>query len=93
MRDAIIKSFMIVFTNESNRHLLLNTDLIDMANNCIEFGSQIKTEAQLKTARLLSLQLQFQRVQNRMVLTNQARSVIGMYQLIEFLCQIDDQLR
>lgn len=45
LRDSIIKSFMIVFTSESSQHLLLNKDLIEIACNCMEYSTEITTEA------------------------------------------------
>jgi hypothetical protein len=39
LRDALIKSFMVIFTNEKSQHLLLNKDIIDIAFNCLEFCS------------------------------------------------------
>ena len=36
IRDSLIKSFMIIFTNEKSKHLLLNYDLIDIAFNCMQ---------------------------------------------------------
>lgn len=35
LRDSLIKSFMVIFTNEKSQHLLLNRDLIDIALNCL----------------------------------------------------------
>jgi hypothetical protein len=43
LRDSIIKSFMITFTDPSNQHLLMNPDLIEIAFNCIEYSTEIKT--------------------------------------------------
>jgi len=37
LRDSLIKSFMVIFTNAESQHLLLNKDLIDIAFNCLEF--------------------------------------------------------
>jgi len=45
LTDSIIKSFMITFTDKSNRNLLMNNDLIEIALKCIECGTQIKTMA------------------------------------------------
>jgi len=45
LRDALIKSFMLVFTNEKSQHLLLNKDIIDIAFNCLEFCESISIEA------------------------------------------------
>ena len=45
LRDALIKSFMLVFTNEKSQHLLLNNDIIDIAFNCLEFCESISIEA------------------------------------------------
>jgi hypothetical protein len=45
LRDALIKSFMLVFTNERSQHLLLNNDIIDIAFNCLEFCESISIEA------------------------------------------------
>ena len=36
LRDTIIKSFMVIFTNEKSQHLLLNKDIIDIAFSCLE---------------------------------------------------------
>ena len=35
LRDALIKAFMVIFTNDQSQHLLLNRDLIDIALNCL----------------------------------------------------------
>jgi len=45
LRDALIKSFMVIFTHEQSQHLLLNKDLIDIAFNCLEFCEEISVEA------------------------------------------------
>ena len=45
LRDSLIKSFMIVFTNEKSQHLLLNQDLIEIAFNCMQNSTDITLEA------------------------------------------------
>ena len=46
LRESLIKSFLMIFTNEGSQHLLLNRDLIDIAFNCMEFIDQITEESQ-----------------------------------------------
>jgi hypothetical protein len=70
LTDSIIKSFMIIFTDPSNKNLLMNSDLVEIALNCIEFGLEIKTLAQLKTARLLSLILEYPKIQRKVIFGN-----------------------
>lgn len=59
LRDALIKAFMVIFTNEHSQHLLLNRDLIDIALNCLEHSGQTSTEAKRKVARLISIIFKF----------------------------------
>lgn len=70
LRDSMIKSFMIVFTNESSQHLLLNKDLIEIASNCMEHSEDITVDAQIKNSKLTSLISKFPRVQNILVKKN-----------------------
>jgi len=44
LREALIKSFLMIFTNEGSQHLLLNRDLIDIAFNCMEFLNEVNEE-------------------------------------------------
>jgi len=67
LRDALIKSFMVIFTNEKSQHLLLNKDIIDIAFNCLEFCSEISVEAKRNLARLISIIFKFPQVQERIL--------------------------
>ena len=62
LRDALIKSFMVIFTHDHSQHLLLNKDLIDIAFNCLEFCSDISLEAKQKLAKLISIIFKFPQV-------------------------------
>jgi hypothetical protein len=42
--DNIVKSFMLIFTNEHCHHLLLNEDLIEIAISCLENIDNISYE-------------------------------------------------
>lgn len=59
LRDSLIKSFMVIFTNEKSQHLLLNRDLIDIAFNCLEFCQDCTLEAKKHVARLISIIFKF----------------------------------
>lgn len=63
LRDAIIKSFMVIFTNEKSQHLLLNKDIIKIAFSCLENVFQISDEAKHNLARLISIIFKFPQVQ------------------------------
>ena len=93
LTDSIIKSFMIIFTDPSNKNLLMNSDLVEIALNCIEFGIEIKTLAQLKTARLLSLILEYPKIQKKVIFGNNSQALIGMYSLIKNICSIEPLLQ
>ena len=62
LRDAIIKSFMVIFTNEKSQHLLLNKDIIEIAFSCLENVFQISAEARFNLARLISIIFKFPQV-------------------------------
>ena len=57
--NAIIKSFMIIFTREDCQFLLDNDDLIDITFNCLEHSLDISIEAQLQSAKLSAIILKF----------------------------------
>ena len=59
LRDALIKSFMVIFTNERSQHLLLNKDIIDIAFDCLENCNLISAEAKRNLARLMSIIFKF----------------------------------
>ena len=59
LRDALIKSFMVIFTNERSQHLLLNKDIIDIAFDCLENCNLISAEAKRNLARLKSIIFKF----------------------------------
>ena len=67
LRDALIKSFMVIFTNEKSQHLLLNKDIIEIAFSCLENVFQISTEAKQNLARLISIIFKFPQVQERLL--------------------------
>ena len=67
MRDSLIKSFMVIFTNDKSQHLLLNKDLIDIAFNCLEFCNDCTLEAKHHVARLISIIFKFPQVQERLM--------------------------
>jgi hypothetical protein len=46
LRESLIKSFLMIFTNEGSQHLLLNRDLIDIAFNVLEFIDEVNEETQ-----------------------------------------------
>lgn len=66
MRDSLIKSFMVIFTNDQSQHLLLNRDLIDIAFNCLEFCNECTLEAKRHVSRLISIIFKFPQVQERL---------------------------
>jgi hypothetical protein len=59
LRDSLIKSFMVIFTNDKSQHLLLNKDLIDIAFNCLELCTECSLEAKRHVARLISIIFKF----------------------------------
>mmetsp|Transcript_40226 Transcript_40226/g.61395 ORF Transcript_40226/g.61395 Transcript_40226/m.61395 type:complete len:136 (-) Transcript_40226:2131-2538(-) len=62
LRDQLIKSFMVIFTNEQSRHLLMNQDLIDIAFNCLISSQDLTLEAQRNVAKLASMIITFPKV-------------------------------
>lgn len=73
MRDSLIKSFMVIFTNDKSQHLLLNRDLIDIAFNCLEFCKDCTIEAKRHVSRLISIIFKFPQVQERLM----SKDVVG----------------
>lgn len=67
LRDSLIKSFMVIFTNEESQHLLLNKDLIDIAFNCLEYATECTIEAKNHVARLISIIFRYPQVQERLM--------------------------
>lgn len=67
MRDSLIKSFMVIFTNEKSQHLLLNKDLIDITFNCLEYCADCTLEAKRHVAKLISIIFKFPQVQERLM--------------------------
>ena len=80
MKDALIKSFMVIFTHDHSQHLLLNKDLIDIAFNCLEFCSDISQEAKQKLAKLISIIFKFPQVQEKLL---SQEVIIGIGNLLE----------
>lgn len=79
LRDALIKSFMVIFTNEKSQHLLLNKDIIDIAFDCLEFCAQISIDAKRNLARLISIIFKFPQVQDRIL---QEKIINGVVHLL-----------
>ena len=91
LRDTIIKSFMVIFTNEKSQHLLLNKDIVDIAFSCLENVFLLSKDAKFNLARLMSIILKFPQVQER--LTNE-RVILGMvYMLQEYDSLNEEMLR
>jgi hypothetical protein len=67
LRDSLIKSFMVIFTNERSQHLLLNKDIIDIAFNCLEFCPQISMAAKRDLSNLIGIIFKFPQVQDRII--------------------------
>ena len=80
LRDALIKSFMVIFTNEKSQHLLLNQDIIDIAFNCLEYCENISIDAKKNLARLISIIFKFPQVQERIL---QDKIVQGIVHLLQ----------
>lgn len=80
LRDALIKSFMVIFTNEKSQHLLLNKDIIDIAFNCLEFCDTISIDAKRNLARLISIIFKFPQVQDRILQEKIIRGVVHLLQ-------------
>ena len=66
LRDTLIKSFMMIFTNKKSQHLLLNIDIIEIAFSCLENAQLISSEAKINLARLISIIFKFPQVQERL---------------------------
>ena len=79
LRDALIKSFMVIFTNEKSQHLLLNQDIIDIAFSCLEYCDSISVDAKRNLARLISIIFKFPQVQERIL---QEKIVHGIVHLL-----------
>lgn len=80
LRDALIKSFMVIFTNERSQHLLLNKDIIDIAFDCLENCNLISAEAKRNLARLMSIIFKFPQVQKRLM---EEQVVFGICYLLQ----------
>lgn len=63
---------MVIFTNESSQHLLLNRDLIDIALNCLENYGSCTEEAKKHVARLISIIFKFPQVQGKLMTSLEA---------------------
>ena len=85
IKGSIIKSFMMIFTNESSQHLLLNIDLIDIAFNCMQNCNEISLATQRNVSKLISLQLKFPEVQKKILGSDQLDTINGISNLIELL--------
>jgi len=86
MRDSLIKSFMVIFTNEKSQHLLLNKDLIDIAFNCLEFATDCTLEAKRHVAKLISIIFKFPQVQVRLMAQE---VVVGICELLRSVKHLD----
>mmetsp|Transcript_15418 Transcript_15418/g.23713 ORF Transcript_15418/g.23713 Transcript_15418/m.23713 type:complete len:144 (+) Transcript_15418:2249-2680(+) len=91
LRDSLIKAFMIIFTNEKSQHLLLNIDLIDIAFNCMCSSQDITLEAQRNVARLISMIFKFPKVQRKVMQPNNEEVIIGIPNVIEMYCKLQEQ--
>ena len=86
LRDSLIKSFMVIFTNKSSQHLLLNKDLIDIAFNCLEFYDDCLVDAKRHVSRLISIIFKFPQVQSKLMVLE---VVIGIQDLLSQVDNID----
>ena len=93
LRDSLIKAFMIIFTNEKSKHLLLNYDLIDIAFNCLQSSQDIALETQRNVARLASMILKFPKVQVKLMNPLNSDVIGGMATLLHILGQTDYQFK
>ena len=91
IKGSIIKSFMMIFTNEKSQHLLLNVDLIDIAFNCMQNCNEISLVTQRNVSKLISLQLKFPEVQKKILGSDQMNTINGISNLIELLMDQDSQ--
>ena len=63
LREAIIKTILVIFTSKENQHLLLNDNIIEVAINCIQNSQHLSDMASVRLANLLSIIFQFPQVQ------------------------------
>jgi hypothetical protein len=80
IKDALIKSFLLIFASEKSQHLLLNNDVLDTAFICLDKCNHLSTEIQINLAKLLSIVLKFPQVEA--FLENES-IISGMVSLIE----------
>lgn len=59
LRDALIKSFLVVFTNEKSAHLLLNEHIVATMFSCLEHCDKISLEAKLNLTKLMAIVFKF----------------------------------
>jgi hypothetical protein len=78
LRDTLIKSFLLVFTNEKSQHLLLNQDIIDIAFSCLEYTRNISLEARINLSRLISFIFKFPQVQDFLHGTRVVRGIVDL---------------
>ena len=79
LRDSLIKSFMVIFTNAKSQHLLLNKDLIAIAINCLQYCNESSIEAKKHLAKLISIIFKFPIVQERIL---EKEIVLGVCDLL-----------
>lgn len=84
--DNIIKGFMVIFTNESSTHILLNDDLIEITLSCLENSDNITLEAQINVSELLSKVLQYPQIQEQILIDGS-----GYFKGLNFLLNIIDK--
>ena len=79
LRDSLIKSFMVIFTNAKSQHLLLNKDLIEISFNCLEYCNESSPDAKKHLAKLISIIFKFPIVQERIL---EREIVLGVCDLL-----------
>lgn len=85
MRDSLIKSFMVIFTNEMSQHLLLNRDLIDIAFNALEFCEDCSIEAKRHVSSLISIIFRFPQVQERLMAKEVVRGICDLLRQVKHI--------
>lgn len=85
LRDSLIKSFMVIFTNDKSQHLLLNKDLIDIAFTCLEYCKDCTLEAKRHVSRLISIIFKFPQVQERLLAMEVVNGIVHLLKQIKHM--------
>lgn len=91
LRDSLIKAFVLIFTNQNSQHMLMHSDLIDIAFNCLQRCKNITLEALKNLATLISQILCIPKVHRRLLSSKNYMVLVGMCDLLEELSSYEEK--